>query len=131
MEGANGRGKTHPEASSRTPRTRSSAGQRESSELRQRQRCCHSIAAKLGCSPSTLRSWCIQAERDVGVRPGLRSADKARIKELERKNRELRTANEILKKASASSITRTREGGIQPPVWLMWRETRPPTLCRE
>ena len=60
-----------------------------------------SIAAKLGCSPSALRGWCIQAERDAGVRPGLRSADKARIKELERENRELRTANEILKKASA------------------------------
>ena len=61
----------------------------------------HSIAAELGCSPSTLRSWCIQAERDAGIRPNLGSADKAQIRELERKNRERRTANEILRKALA------------------------------
>ena len=48
-----------------------------------------------------LRQWCLQAERDAGDRPGRSSADKARIKELERENKELRTANEILKKASA------------------------------
>ena len=45
--------------------------------------------------------WVRQAQRDGGERPGLTSADKARIKELERENRELRQANEILKKASA------------------------------
>ena len=60
-----------------------------------------SIAEKLGCSRYTLRQWCLQAERDAGDRPGRSSADKARIKELERENKELRTANEILKKASA------------------------------
>lgn len=60
-----------------------------------------SIAEKLGCSRFTLRQWCIQAERDAGERPGRSSADKARIKELERETKELRTANEILKKASA------------------------------
>ena len=49
-------------------------------------------AEKLGCSRFTLRQWCIQAERDAG---------KARIKELERENKELRTANEILKKVPA------------------------------
>jgi transposase len=59
------------------------------------------IASKLGCSHDTLRAWCIQAARDAGERSGLSSAEKARIKELERENRELRTANEILKKASA------------------------------
>jgi transposase-like protein len=59
------------------------------------------IAPKLGCSPDSLRSWCQQAERDAGQRAGLTSAEKDRIKELERENRELRTANEILKKASA------------------------------
>jgi transposase len=59
------------------------------------------IASKLGCSHDTLRAWCIQAVRDAGERSGLSSAEKARIKELERENRELRTANEILKKASA------------------------------
>lgn len=59
------------------------------------------IAPKLGCSPDSLRAWCQQAERDAGQRAGLTSAEKDRIKELERENRELRTANEILKKASA------------------------------
>ena len=59
------------------------------------------IGAKLGCSGDTLRSWCHQAQRDAGDRSGLSTEDKARIKELERENRELRQANEILKKASA------------------------------
>ena len=59
------------------------------------------IAGKLGCSPDSLRVWVRQAQRDGGERPGLTSADKARIKELEREVRELRQANEILKKASA------------------------------
>ncbi|XQZ49734.1 hypothetical protein E2977_11795 [Paracoccus yeei] len=58
-------------------------------------------APKLGCSPDSLRVWCQQAERDRGERGGLTSAEKDRIKELEREVRELRTANEILKKASA------------------------------
>ena len=56
------------------------------------------IAPKLGCSPDSLRVWCQQAERDAGHRGGLTSAEKDRIKELEREVRELRTANEILKK---------------------------------
>lgn len=59
------------------------------------------IAPKLGCSPDSLRVWCRQAERDAGERAGLTSEEKARLKELEREVRELRTANEILKKASA------------------------------
>ena len=59
------------------------------------------IAGKLGCSPDSLRVWVRQAQRDGGERPGQTTADKARIKELERENRELRQANEILKKASA------------------------------
>lgn len=59
------------------------------------------IAPKLGCSPDSLRVWCQQAERDIGQRAGLTSAEKDRIKELEREVRELRQANEILKKASA------------------------------
>ena len=59
------------------------------------------ITGKLGCSPDSLRVWVRQAQRDGGERPGLTSADKARIKELEREVRELRQANEILKKASA------------------------------
>lgn len=54
------------------------------------------IAPKLGCSPDSLRVWCQQAERDRAERGGLTSAEKDRIKELEREVRELRTANEIL-----------------------------------
>ncbi len=61
----------------------------------------HAIAPKLGCSPDSLRVWCQQAERDAGERDGLTSEQKARLKALERENKELRTANEILKKASA------------------------------
>ena len=59
------------------------------------------ISSKLGCSADTLRAWCVQAARDAGERDGLTSEQKARLKALERENRELRTANEILKKASA------------------------------
>lgn len=59
------------------------------------------IAPKLCCSPDSLRVWCQQAERDSGQRAGLTSAEKDRIRELEREVRELRAANEILKKASA------------------------------
>lgn len=59
------------------------------------------IASKLGCSPDSLRVWCQQAERDNGQRAGLTTEEKDRIKELEREVRELRQANEILKKASA------------------------------
>ncbi|WP_425411824.1 IS3 family transposase [Leisingera aquimarina] len=70
------------------------------------------IAPKLGCSPDSLRVWCQQAERDAGQRGGLTSAEKDRIKELEREVRELRQANEILKKASAYFAG----GGARPPV---------------
>lgn len=59
------------------------------------------IAGKLGCSPDSLRVWMRQIQRDSGERPGPRTAEKARIKELERELRELRQANEILRKASA------------------------------
>lgn len=59
------------------------------------------LADKLGCSDHSLRKWFQQSERDAGKRPGLSSEEKARIKELERENRELRQANEILRKASA------------------------------
>ena len=60
-----------------------------------------SISAKIGCKPETLRLWVRQAERDRGLRPGITSDESARIKQLERENRELRQANEILRKASA------------------------------
>jgi transposase len=60
-----------------------------------------SIASKLGCTPQTLRTWVRQAERDTGQRGGLTTAERQRLKELERENRELKRANEILRKASA------------------------------
>lgn len=60
-----------------------------------------SIAQKIGCSSETLRKWVRQSERDEGVRPGHTSADHERIRELERENRELRRANEIIRKAAA------------------------------
>ena len=60
-----------------------------------------SIAAKIGCTAETLRRWVRQAERDRGKRAGPTSEDRDRIKALERENRELRQANEILRKASA------------------------------
>jgi len=60
-----------------------------------------SIAEKLGCTPETLRHWVRQAERHAGKRPGLTTAERERLKELERENRELRRTNEILRKASA------------------------------
>ena len=60
-----------------------------------------SIAQKIGCSGETLRKWIRQAERDEGQRPGLTTEEQQRLKVLERENRELRRANEILRKASA------------------------------
>jgi transposase len=60
-----------------------------------------SIAAKIGCTAETLRQWVRQAERDQGQRPGGTTEERERIKALEREVRELRQANEILRKASA------------------------------
>jgi transposase len=60
-----------------------------------------SIAAKIGCTAQTLSNWIKQAERDQGKRPGVTADERERIKALERENRELRQANEILRKASA------------------------------
>jgi transposase-like protein len=60
-----------------------------------------SISEKIGCTAETLRKWVRQTEVDTGRRGGLTSDERARVKELEREVRELRRANEILKKASA------------------------------
>ena len=60
-----------------------------------------SIAGKMGCTPETLRKWVRQSERDTGERPGVTTSERERMKELERENRELKRANEILRKASA------------------------------
>jgi transposase-like protein len=60
-----------------------------------------SVAEKIGCTSETLRHWVRQAERDTGRRAGLTTDERARLKEQEREIRELRRANEILRKASA------------------------------
>jgi len=60
-----------------------------------------SIAAKIGCSGETPRNWIRQSERDNGLRGGPSTDERERIKPLERKNRELRQANEILRMVSA------------------------------
>ncbi len=60
-----------------------------------------SIAAKIGCTAETLRKWVRQTERDQGQRPGLTTEERERLKQAEREIRELRRANEILRKASA------------------------------
>ena len=60
-----------------------------------------SIAPKIGCVPQTLLEWVKRAEIDAGARPGTTTTEMQRIRELERENKELRRANEILKTASA------------------------------
>ena len=60
-----------------------------------------SIAPKIGCVPQTLNEWVKRAKVDAGAREGVTTAEAQRVKELERENRELRRANEILKLASA------------------------------
>lgn len=60
-----------------------------------------SIAPKIGCTSETLRTWVRQSETNQGIRGGLSTSERDRLKELERENRELKRANEILRKASA------------------------------
>lgn len=60
-----------------------------------------SIASKIGCTPETLRSWVHKIEVDSGTQPGVTGDQAAQMKALERENRELKRANEILKKAAA------------------------------
>jgi len=59
------------------------------------------VARQLDVNPETMRNWVNEAEVDGGMRPGTSSEDRQRLAELERENRELRRANEILKAASA------------------------------
>ena len=61
----------------------------------------NSVAGKVGCTAETLRKWVRQAEQDQGIRKGVTSDERERLKALERENRELKRANEILRKASA------------------------------
>ncbi|HDV2060943.1 TPA: IS3 family transposase, partial [Escherichia coli] len=75
-----------------------------------------SIALKIGCTPETLRVWVRQHERDTGGGDGgLTTAERQRLKELERENRELRRSNDILRQASAYF----GEGGVRPPLEKM------------
>jgi transposase len=60
-----------------------------------------SVATKLGMTPETLRKWVRRAEIDDGQRPGLTTSERERLKELDKENKELRRANEILKAAAA------------------------------
>jgi transposase-like protein len=60
-----------------------------------------SIAPKIGCVPQTLLDWVKRKEIDAGSRPGTTTAEAQRIKDLERENKELRRANDILRTASA------------------------------
>jgi len=60
-----------------------------------------SVASKIGCTPETLRKWVRRTQVDSGKRPGVTSAERERVKELEREVQELKRANEILRKASA------------------------------
>jgi transposase len=60
-----------------------------------------SIASKIGCTPETLRKWVRRAETDQGQRSGMTTDDRERLKRLERENKELRRANDILRTASA------------------------------
>jgi transposase len=70
-------------------------------EYRSQWKAIESIAAKLSINHETLRIWVRRAETDAGTRPGLTTDERARMRELERENKELRRANEILKAASA------------------------------
>ncbi|WP_434087221.1 IS3 family transposase [Escherichia coli] len=75
-----------------------------------------SIAPKIDCTPETLRVWVRQHERDTGGGDGgLTTAERQRLKELERENRELRRSNDILRQASAYFC----EGGVRPPLEKM------------
>ena len=76
-----------------------------------------SVSSKIGCAAQSLHRWVSQTERNQGKRAGLSSADQERLKALERENRDLKQANEILRKASAflprrSSSAESDSGGV-------------------
>jgi len=90
-----------------------------------------SIAGKIGCTPETLRKWVRREEIDTGRRGGLTSDQRARMKELERENRELRRANEILRKASAREADPSRlperaqrDAVLEKEIQRVWTEHR-------
>ena len=83
------------------------------------------VARQLGIGPESLRSWVKQAEIDDGKRPGMTTAEQRRIAELERENRELRRANEILKAASAFFARYADIGITRQPVEKRLEGLRP------
>ena len=70
-------------------------------DYRSRWSAIQSISSKIGCTPETLRSWVLRHEVDHGYKDGVSSSDLAKMKDLERENRELKRTNEILRKAAA------------------------------
>lgn len=94
-----------------------------------------SMAEKFGCTSETLRRWVRQAERDTGRREGRTTGERERIKELERENRELKRANEILRKASAyfaqavSRCTQSQRELTIPPAGKPVTSQRPSHSC--
>ena len=73
----------------------------QKSEYSSQWKAIQSICAKVGCTSETLRKWVKQSEIDSGNREGMSSSELTKMKELERENRELKQANEILRKAAA------------------------------
>ncbi len=84
-----------------------------------------SIAPKIGCVPQTLNDWVRQHEVDAGVRDGVSSDERARIKDLEREVKELRRANEILKLASAFLPRRSSTADGSPEIVCRQTALRP------
>lgn len=70
-------------------------------DYKTRSECLRSISKKIGCSPETLRDWVNKQAIETGDREGLTLSERAQMKELQREIRELRQANDILRKASA------------------------------
>ena len=84
-----------------------------------------SVAAKLGCTTETRRTWVRQAQRDTGRRPGLTPAARERLKELERENRELKRSNEILRKGIVRLISLDPKNLQSRTIRLQVDATRP------
>ena len=82
---------------------------------------CQVIGPKVGVGAESLRRWVLQAQVDAAQRPGVTSAEQQRIKDLERENRDLKEANEILK---AASIFFNHEAGIKPGTVQLIRRSR-------
>jgi transposase len=85
----------------RSARTRGSFGSGQSGQHESRWQAILSISSKIGCAPQTLNEWVKKAEVDTGQRGGITTEMAEKMKALERENRELKQANEILRKASA------------------------------